>query len=59
MTTEKCMTKASVLYLLSMLLGALVSWEYCGFELSCVACYYIVRAIWNELKGMLNDLKNM
>ena len=59
MTTEKCMTKASVLYLLAMLLGALVSWKYCGFELSCVACYYIACALFNELKGVLNDLKNM
>ena len=59
MTTEKCMTRAGVLYVLAVLLGALVSWKYCGFALSCVACYYIVRALWNELKGMLNDLKNM
>ena len=47
--TEKFMTKASVLYLLAMLLGALVSWEYCGFELMVVACYYLVRATWNEM----------
>ena len=59
MTTEKCMTKASVFCVLAFALGALVSWKYCGFELSCVACYYIVRALFNELKGMLNDLKNM
>ena len=48
MTTEKFMTKASVLYLLSMLLGALVSWEYCGFELMGLACFYLLRATWNE-----------
>lgn len=48
MTTEKCMTKASVLYLMSMLLGALVSWEYCGFELMGLACFYLLRATWNE-----------
>ena len=59
MTTEKCMTRAGVLYVLAVLLGALVSWKYCGIELSCAACYYMVRALWNELKGMLNDLKNM
>lgn len=59
MTTEKYMTKACVFYVLAVLLGALVSWKYCGFELSCVACYYIARALFNELKGMLNDLKNM
>ena len=49
MTTEKCMTKASVLYLMSMLLGALVSWEYCGFELMGAACFYLMRATWNEM----------
>ena len=59
MTTEKCMTRAGVFYVLAVLLGALVSWKYCGFERSCVACYYIVRALFNELKGMLNDSKNM
>ena len=59
MTTEKCMTRAGVLYVLAVLLGALVSWKYCGFELSCVACYYIVRALFNELKDMLNYLKNI
>ena len=59
MTTEKCMTRAGVFYVLAVLLGAIVSWKYCGFELSCVSCYYMVRALWNELKGMLNDLKNM
>ena len=59
MTTEKCMTRAGVLYVLAVLLGALVSWKYCGFELSCVACYYMLRALWNEIRIMLNDLKNM
>ena len=53
------MTRAGVFYVLAVLLGALVSWKYCGFELSCVACYYMLRALWNEMKGMLNDLKNM
>ena len=59
MTTENCMTRAGVLYVLAVLLGALVSWKYCGVELMCVACYYMLRALFNELKGMLNDLKNM
>ena len=59
MTTEKCMTRAGVLYVLSVLLGALVSWKYCGFELMCVACYYLVRALCNEIRSVLNDLKNM
>ena len=59
MTTEKCMTRAGVLYVLAVLLGALVSWKYCGFELSCVAFYYLLRATWNELKGMWNELKSM
>lgn len=49
MTTEKCMTKASVLYLLAMMLGALVSWEYCGFELMRVSCFFLLRATWNEM----------
>ena len=49
MTTEKFMTKASVLYLLAMLFGALVSWEYCGFELMGVSCFYLLRATWNEM----------
>ena len=49
MTTEKFMTKASVLCVLAFLLGALVSWEYCGFELMVLACYYIMRATWNEM----------
>lgn len=59
MTTEKCMTRAGVLYVLAVLLGALVSWKYCGFELMFVSCYYMLRALWNEIRIMLNDLKNM
>ena len=59
MTTEKCMTRAGVLYVLAVLLGALVSWKYCGVELSCVSCYYMVRALCNEMKGMWDDWKNM
>ena len=48
MTTEKCMTRAGVFYVLAVLLGALVSWEYCGFELMGAACYYLMSATWNE-----------
>ena len=59
MTTEKCMTKASVFCVLAFALGALVSWKYCGCELMCISFYYLLRATWNELKGMWNELKSM
>ena len=59
MTTEKCMTRAGVFYVLAELLGVLVSWKYCGCELMFVSFYYMARAMWSELKDMLNDLKNM
>lgn len=59
MKTENLIAKSGLFYVLSIVLGALVSWKYCGFELMCVSCYYILRALWNELKGMLNDLKIM
>ena len=59
MKTEKFVAKAGLFYVLAIVLGVCVSWEYCGFELLCVACYYIVRALLNELKGMWDDLKNM
>ena len=59
MTTEKCITRAGVLYVLALLLGALVSWKYCGCELMFVSCYYMVRALWNEMKGMLNEFKSI
>lgn len=48
MNTENLIAKAGLFYVLSMLLGALVSWEYCGFELMGLACYYLMRATWNE-----------
>ena len=54
MTTEKCMTRAGVFYVLAVLLGALVSWKYCGCELMCVSCYYMVRALWYYMKSMWN-----
>ena len=59
MTTEKCMTRAGVFYVLAVLLGALVSWKYCGVELMCISFYYLLRATWTELKGMWNELKSM
>ena len=59
MKTEKFVAKAGLFYVLSMLFGMFISWKYCGFELMCVACYYMVRALWNEIRIMLNDLKNM
>ena len=59
MNTENFIAKAGLFYVLSMFFGMCISWKYCGFELMCVSCYYLVRALWNELKGMLNDLKGM
>ena len=59
MKTENFIVKAGLFYVLSMLFGFCVSWKYCGFELMCVACYYMVRALWNEMKGMWDDWKNM
>ena len=59
MKTEKFVEKAGMFYVLSMLFGMCISWKYCGFELMCVACYYMVRALWNEIRSVLNDWKNM
>ena len=59
MKTENFISKAGLFFVLSMLLGICISWKYCGFELMCVSCYYMLRALWNELKGMLSDLKRM
>ena len=59
MTTEKLFAKACLFYVLSMLFGICISWKYCGVELMCVSFYYLVRATWNELKGMWNELKIM
>ena len=59
MKTENLIAKAGLFYVLSIVLGALVSWKYCGCELMCVSFYYMARAMWTELKGMLNDLKGM
>ena len=59
MNTENLIAKAGLFFVLSMLFGMCISWKYCGFELSCVACYYMLRALWNEIRIVLNDLKNM
>lgn len=59
MKTENLIAKAVQYYVLAMLFGMCISWKYCGFELMCVACYYMFRALWNEMKCVLNDLKNM
>lgn len=59
MKTENLIAKSGLFYVLSIVLGALVSWKYCGCELMFVSFYYMARAMWNELKGMLNDLKTM
>ena len=59
MNTENLIAKAGLFYVLSMLFGICVSWKYCGGELMFVSFYYMARAVWNELKGMLNDLKIM
>ena len=48
MKTENLIARSGLFYVLSIVLGALVSWEYCGFELMGVACYYLMRATWNE-----------
>ena len=59
MKTENFIAKAGLFYVLSMLFGMFISWKYCGFELMCVACYYMVRALWDEIRSVLNDWKNM
>ena len=59
MKTEKFIAKAGLFYVLSMLFGMCISWKYCGFELMFVACFYMLRALWNEIRIVLNDLKNM
>lgn len=59
MKTENFIAKAGLFYVLSMLLGICISWKYFGVELMCVSCYYMVRALWNEIRIVLNDLKNM
>lgn len=55
MKTENLIAKAGLFYVLSMLFGMCISWKYCGCELMFVACYYMVRALWNDMKSMWND----
>ena len=59
MKTENLIAKAVQYYVLAMLFGMCISWKYCGCELMCVSFYYMARAMWNEFKGLLNDLKIM
>ena len=59
MKAEKLFAKAGLFYVLAMIFGICVSWKYCGVELMCVSCYYMIRALWNEIRIVLNDLKNM
>ena len=59
MKTETLIAKAALFYLLAMLTCIFFSWWYCGCEIMFVSFYYMARAVWNELKGMLNDLKIM
>ena len=59
MNTENLISKAGLFFVLAMLFGMCISWKYCGCELMFVSFYYMARAMWNELKGMLNDLKTM
>ena len=59
MNTENLIEKAGLFFVLAMLLGMCISWKYCGCELMFVACYYVLRALCNESRIVLNDLKNM
>ena len=59
MKAEKLFAKAGLYYVLAMIFGICISWKYCGCELMFVACYYMLRALWNEIRIVLNDLKNM
>ena len=55
MKTENLIARAGLFFVLSMVFGMCISWKYCGCELMCVACYYMVRALWNEMRSMWND----
>ena len=59
MKTENLIAKSGLFYVLSMLFGNYISWKYCGCELMFVSFCYMARAMCNELKVMLNDLKTM
>lgn len=49
MKSEKFIAKAGLFYVLAIVLGVCVSWEYCGCELMFVACYFLMRAIWHDI----------
>ena len=49
MNAKKYIFRAGLFYVLSIVLGVCVSWEYCGCELMCVACYFLMRAIWHDI----------
>ena len=59
MNTENLIAKAVQYYVLAVFWGMCISWKYCGCELMCESFYYMARAVWSEMKGMLNDLKTM
>ena len=59
MNTENLIAKAGLFFVLAMLFGMCISWKYFGCELMFVACFYMVRALCNEIRIVLNDLKNM
>ena len=58
MKTENLIVNAVLYYVLAMFFG-MFSWKYCGCEIMFVSFYYMARAMWNELKGLLNDLEIM
>ena len=59
MKAEKLFAKAGLFYVLAMIFGICISWKYCGCELMFVSCYYMIRALWDYMKSMWNDLKGM
>ena len=54
MNNENFILKAGLFYVLSMLFGFCISWKYCGCELMCVSCYYMIRALWYYMKSMFD-----
>ena len=54
MKAEKLVAKAGLYYVLAMIFGICISWKYCGVELMCVSCYYMLRALWYYMKSMWN-----
>ena len=45
METKDYLLRFGLFYFLSVFLGMYLSWEYCGFELMCVAFYYLMHAV--------------